>query len=180
MSYIYHFFVLLSGLHPRLCFQMSSCITKNPSSWLCKLKLIIMLRFLKLFHFSNEFITCQMLRWISNGGVSPLQPLHRVCESSRGVWCLGGCWCFSKAPDPSGALFDLGLCSPVLEQPAQIQRCECSAAQSKRVNQPFDLLYKKYGKYGKESVLRRNFKRSMKGGKKDLLHLNRVFFRQMF
>lgn len=78
---------------------------------------------------------------------------------------LGGCWCFSKAPDPTGAVFDRGLCSPVLEQPAQVQRFECIAAESKRVNQPFDLLYKKYGKYGKQSVLRRNSKSSMKGEK---------------
>lgn len=33
---------------------------------------------------------------------------------------LGGCWCFSKAPDPSGTVFDLGLRSLVLEQPAQV------------------------------------------------------------
>ena len=74
---------------------------------------------------------------------------------------LGGCWCFSKAPDPSGTVFDLGLLSLVLEQPAQVQRCECMVSESKRVNQPFDLLYKKCGKYGKQSVLRRNLKRSL-------------------
>lgn len=72
---------------------------------------------------------------------------------------LGGCWCFSKAPDPSGTVFDLGLCSLVLEQPAQVQRCERSVSESKRVNQPFDLLHKIYGKYGEQSVLRRNLKR---------------------
>lgn len=54
---------------------------------------------------------------------------------------LGGCWSLSEAADPSGAAFDLGLCSLVLEQPAQVQRCERSAAESKRVNHPFDLLY---------------------------------------
>lgn len=75
---------------------------------------------------------------------------------------VGGCWSFGKAADPSGAVFDLGQHSPVLEQPAQVQRCEHFVAESKRVNQPFDLLYKKYDKY---SVLRRNCKRSMRGGK---------------
>lgn len=74
---------------------------------------------------------------------------------------LGGCWCFSKAPDPGGTVFDLGLCSLVLEQPAQVQRCERTVSESKRVNQPFDQLYKKYGKYGTQSVLRRNLKRSL-------------------
>ena len=79
---------------------------------------------------------------------------------------LGGCWCFSKAPDPSGTVFDLGLCSLVLEQPAQVQRCERMVSESKRVNQPFDLLYKKYGKYGKQSVLRRiSERKSVKGEK---------------
>lgn len=74
---------------------------------------------------------------------------------------LGGCWCFSKAPDPSGTVFDPALRSPVLEQPAEVQRCECIVAESKRVNQPFDLQYKKYGK---QSALRRNSKSSIKGG----------------
>lgn len=72
---------------------------------------------------------------------------------------LGGCWCFSKAPDPSGTVFDLGLCSLVLEQPAQVQRCERTVSESKRVNQLFDLLYKVYGKHGEQSVLRRYLKR---------------------
>lgn len=72
---------------------------------------------------------------------------------------LGGCWCSGKAPDPSGAVFDLGLCSLVLEQPAQVQRCERIVSESKRVNQAFDLLQKMYGKYFEQSALRRNLKR---------------------
>ncbi len=92
-----------------------------------------------------------------------LQPLHKVCVcvSLLVVFDVGWLLVFSKAPDPSGTLFDLGLCSLVMEQPAQVQRCACIVSESKRVNQPFDLPYKKYGKYGKQSVLRRNFKRSL-------------------
>ncbi|TNN86521.1 hypothetical protein EYF80_003291 [Liparis tanakae] len=60
---------------------------------------------------------------------------------------LGGCRCSGKAPDPSGAAFDLGLRSLVLEQPAQVQRCERFVSESKRVNQAFDLLYKKYDRW---------------------------------
>lgn len=89
---------------------------------------------------------------------------HTNCECAWvDSWCLmsGGCWCLSKAPDPSGAVFDLGLCSLVLEQPAQVQRRESTIPESKRVNQLFDLLHKRCGKYGKQSVLRRNLKRSL-------------------
>lgn len=119
-----------------------------------------MQRFFQSFGYSPDFQTARILRWVLNTeAYTPPQPRHTVRKSSWGVWCLGGCSCFSKAPDPSGALFDLGQCSPALEQPAQIQRCECAVAQSKRANQLFDLREQKY----EVSVSRWNLKEGKKG-----------------
>lgn len=119
-----------------------------------------MQRFLQTFRFRANFLTARILRRVSHRGVSLPQPQHSARKSCWGVWCLGGCSCFSKAPDPSGALFDLGQCSPALEQPAQIQRRECAAAQSKRANQLFDPQEEKY----EVSVLRWNLKEGKKEG----------------
>lgn len=85
-----------------------------------------------------------------------------VCESTQGVWCWVAAGASAKLLIPVEQCL-IGACALLCwNNLLKFRDLRCLVAESKRVNQPFDLLYKKYGKYGKQSVLRRNSKSSMK------------------
>lgn len=58
---------------------------------------------------SDKYLS--VIEWIWYRGISPLQYVQFYLEP----FMLAGCLYFSEAPDPSGTVFDLGMCTPALE-----------------------------------------------------------------